>query len=241
LKKEMEEIKFPDLPPGIVFSKNLLKDVGDRRDILNRQVSRLSTLIDETKKRIQELTEYIQEHEDIEKRYTNQEKVVSELEYHLVILTEAVKGIEETTESLRMRVKPNVERYMGIILPTITSNRYKAVRLDEQYNLEAYDPEAGEYRAKEVFSGGTEDQFLLSMRLAFALALLPEVKGRHPEFLFLDEPLGSSDEIRRSGILELLQSDLSENFRQIFIISHIGGLENEVQSVIRLEDGNIIG
>jgi len=29
------------------------------------------------------------------------------------------------------------------------------------------------------------------MRLAFALVLLPEVKGMRPEFMFLDEPLGS--------------------------------------------------
>lgn len=240
LRKVIGEIKFPDLPSGIGFSKGLLKEVRDKRDTLNRKHSSLTTLLDENGKRIQALTKYIREHEDVERRYSDQEKTLVELNRRLSIVTEALKGIEETAEALRTRVKPNVERYMGLILPTITSNRYKAVRLDEQYNLEAYDPEAGEYRAKEVFSGGTEDQFLLSMRLAFALALLPEVKGRHPEFLFLDEPLGSSDDIRRSGIMELLRSDLSENFMQIFIISHVGGLEEEVQSIIRLEDGSIV-
>ena len=241
LRKAIGEIKFPDLPSGIGFSKGLLKEVRDKRDTLNRKHSSLTTLLDENGKRIQALTEYIREHKDVERRYSDQEKTLADLNHRLSIVTEALKGIEETAKALRTRVKPNVERYMGMILPTITSNRYKAVRLDEQYNLEAYDPEAGEYRAKEVFSGGTEDQFLLSMRLAFALALLPEVKGRHPEFLFLDEPLSSSDEIRRSGIMELLSSDLSENFRQIFIISHVGGLEEEVQSIIRLEDGSIVG
>jgi len=37
------------------------------------------------------------------------------------------------------------------------------------------------------------------MRLAFALALLPEVKGMHPEFMFLDEPLGSSEKPEGKG------------------------------------------
>jgi len=36
--------------------------------------------------------------------------------------------------------------------------------------------------------------------------LLPEVKGKKPEFIFLDEPLGSSDEVRRSGILKIRPS-----------------------------------
>ena len=91
---------------------------------------------------------------------------------------------------------------------------------------------------KEVFSGGTEDQFLLSMRLAFALALLPEVKGMHPEFLFLDEPLASSDEERREGIIRLLK-ELQSRFKQIFIISHIESLKTEVQNIIRIENGQI--
>lgn len=103
--------------------------------------------------------------------------------------------------------------------------------------MRIFDPEAGEYRPKEVFSGGTEDQFLLAMRLAFALALLPEIKGRKPEFLFLDEPLGSSDDVRRSGILDYLRDDLSTRFKEIFIISHVGGLEENIRSVIRMEDG----
>ena len=109
--------------------------------------------------------------------------------------------------------------------------------MDENYSLQVWDPEAGEYKSKDVYSGGTEDQFLLAMRLAFALALLPEAKGQKPEFVFLDEPLGSSDDIRRSGIVEYLAQDLSKKFKQIFIISHVGGLEEHVQNIITMDDG----
>jgi exonuclease SbcC len=129
---------------------------------------------------------------------------------------------------------------MASILPALTSSRYRAAILDENYGLQVWDPEAGEYKPRDVYSGGTEDQFLLAMRLAFALALLPEVKGQKPEFVFLDEPLGSSDDVRRSGIVEYLASDLSKKFKQIFVISHVGGLEEYAQNTITLDDGRVV-
>src|SRR2546428_13921427 len=77
------------------------------------------------------------------------------------------------------------------------------------------------------------------MRRAFALALTPQAKGRNPGFLFLDEPLGSSDKVRREGILALMHGELSQNFKQIFLISHVGDLEAEADTVIEMEDGAV--
>jgi len=240
LQEKGAAIIFPELPEGVAFSRDLLRSTGEKRDELNTVISRKATLLEGTRNRIEEISTYMEEHKDIEGKTEEQRQRVEDLRHSLNVTKLAINGLEKTTEALRDRVRPSVENYMGIILPTITSGRYKAVQLDEQYNLQAYDPEAGEFKSKEVFSGGTEDQLLLSMRLAFALALLPEVKGRHPEFLFLDEPLGSSDEIRRSGIIDLLRSDLSKNFRQIFLISHVGGLDSEFQTVIRLDEGRVV-
>jgi exonuclease SbcC len=129
---------------------------------------------------------------------------------------------------------------MGLILPVITSGRYKAVQLDDNYTVQVFDPDAGEFKPKEVFSGGTEDQMLLAMRLAFALALMPQAKGRNPEFLFLDEPLGSSDKVRRDGILALMHKELSQNFKQIFLVSHVGDLEAEANSIIQMDNGTVL-
>jgi len=69
--------------------------------------------------------------------------------------------------------------------------------------------------------------------------LIPQAKGRNPEFLFLDEPLGSSDKVRREGILELMHKELSQNFKQIFLISHVGDLEVEADTVIEMENGAV--
>jgi len=149
-------------------------------------------------------------------------------------VNEQVDGIADLT------VKPRVEYYMSVLLPSVTMNRYKAVRLDDDYGLFVWDSEAGEYRPREVFSGGTEDQLLLVMRLAFALALTPETKGTRPEFLFLDEPLGSSDEIRRGEIVQLLKIELAQYFKQVLLVSHVEGLEQDVDHIVRLDAGRIV-
>ncbi|MEM0481559.1 MAG: hypothetical protein QXM16_01535 [Nitrososphaerota archaeon] len=86
------------------------------------------------------------------------------------IVKKAIEGIQATAEALRDRVKPSVESYMGVILPKLTNGRYRATVMYEGYNIQLWDPEAGQFRVKEVYSGDTEDQFLLALRLAFTLS-----------------------------------------------------------------------
>ncbi len=237
--KKLRETPLPSLPEGVVFSDELLEEATRLRDNLRDSVSRVKTQIEDSISRIIELKSFLDENKGIGDQVDEQKRKVRLLEKDLAVVRYSVKGLEQTSESLRNRVKPQVERYMGLILPVITSGRYKAVQLEEDYTVRVFDPEAGEFRPKEVFSGGTEDQLLLAMRLAFALALIPQAKGRNPEFLFLDEPLGSSDKVRREGILALMHRELSENFKQIFLISHVGDLEVEADMVIEMDNGGV--
>jgi len=237
LGRKAAELVPPTLPADVVFSKGLVGRVIAERQQVHGKISDKQARIDSDKRAIDGNTAYLMQHKDIRKEVEAQQKLERGLEHRLKVVKAAKEGIEKTAESRRIRFRPGVETYMGEILPSLTSGRYKAVMLDEDFGVQVFDPEAGEYRPKDVFSGGTEDQFLLAMRLAFALALMPEVKGTTPQFLWLDEPLGSSDEVRRSGIVEYLSVNLSRLFSQIFIVSHVGGLEEQIPNVIRLEDG----
>jgi len=239
-KDKLGTLRPPLLPDGIMFSEDLLEETETSRDDLRGMVSRVKAQIEEAIARQREIKKFIEENKDVEEKTIMQEKNVALLRKELDVLKYALKGIEQTSESLRNRVKPQVERYMGLILPVITSGRYKAVQLDDNYTVRVFDPDAGEFKPKEVFSGGTEDQMLLAMRLAFALALMPQAKGRNPEFLFLDEPLGSSDKVRRDGILALMHKELSQNFKQIFLVSHVGDLEAEANSIIQMDNGTVL-
>jgi len=239
VEKKLKKTSLPSLPDGVTFGPELLEEAGQMRDSLRDSVSRVKTQIEDSITRTLELKKFLEENEGVEEKVVEQKKKVLLLERDLAVVKYSIKGLEQTAESLRNRVKPQVERYMGLILPVITSGRYKAVQLEEDYTVRVFDPEAGEFRPKEVFSGGTEDQLLLAMRLAFALALIPQAKGRNPEFLFLDEPLGSSDKVRREGILTLMHQELSQSFKQIFLVSHVGDLEAEADTIIEMDNGNV--
>jgi len=239
VERKFRSAQLPDLPEGLIFSETLLEETADARDSLKESVSRNRAQIEDSISRQLELRQLLEENIGLDDQVQMQMKKVMLLEKDCAVVKLSVKGLEQTSESLRNRVKPQVERYMGLILPVITSGKYKAVQLDEDYTVRVFDPEAGEFKPKEVFSGGTEDQLLLAMRLAFALALIPQAKGQNPEFLFLDEPLGSSDRVRREGILALLHQELSQNFKQIFLISHVGDLEAEADTIIQMDNGAI--
>src|SRR6267378_182704 len=239
VEKKFSTTQLPDLPEGLSFSETLLEETAEARDTVKESVSRNKAQIEDSFSRQLELRQLLEENSGLDYQVQTQMKKVMLLDKDCAVVKMSIKGLEQTSESLRNRVKPQVERYMGLILPVITSGRYKAVELDEDYTVRVFDPEAGEFKPKEVFSGGTEDQLLLAMRLAFALALIPQAKGHNPEFLFLDEPLGSSDRVRREGILALLHQELAQNFKQIFLISHVGDLEAEADTIIQMDNGAI--
>ena len=64
-----------------------------------------------------------------------QKEEVKRLEHRLKVVKISIDALDKTAETLRNRVHPNVEQYMGIILPEITNGRYKAVQIDKNYNL----------------------------------------------------------------------------------------------------------
>jgi DNA repair protein SbcC/Rad50 len=105
-----------------------------------------------------------------------------------------------------------------------------------------WDDSAGRYVSKNLFSGGARDQFSLALRLAFALATLPEELGTTPGFIFLDEPLSSFDGPRTEALVRLLTTGLvAESFSQIFVISHSRSFDPSVfQYRLEMRDGRVV-
>ena len=237
LRSQASALVLPALPDGLVFSKQVLASTVQAKESAATGIASNSATIASDRRTIEENEAFLKENSGIDSQVSFQEDLVRKLERQLTITKLAKEGIEKTAEVIKARFRPGVARHMGEILPSLTMGRYKAALLDEDFGVKVFDPDAGEYRPRDVFSGGTDDQFLLAMRLAFVLSLLPESKGTRPDFLWLDEPLGSSDELRRSGIVEYLSSGLTKSFGQIFIVSHVGGLEEMVSTVVRLENG----
>lgn len=138
------------------------------------------------------------------------------------------------------RVLPSTLLHMRRLLPILTRGRYCDVQLTEDYRIEVYDDRAGSWKQKTIFSGGARDQMSLALRLAFALATLPEERGAAPSFLFLDEPLGAFDDERAQALIELLtEGEVAESFDQIFLISHVRVAWAPFDYHLRLAEGRV--
>lgn len=145
--------------------------------------------------------------------------------------------LDELTDGLRRRCGPAIGEFMAWVLPHLTQGRYSAVKLSDELAVRIFATEKGDFVGLEQLSGGTSDQMLLALRLAFSKALIFTRKS--PEFvqyLFLDEPFSSFDEQRAAAFLELLKVE-DPNFAQVFVVSHLPGLETACDLLIRTTIG----
>jgi exonuclease SbcC len=83
-----------------------------------------------------------------------------------------------------------------------------------------------------VISGGEEDLTNLVLRLAVS-QMIAERSGQPLSLLVLDEIFGSLDEARRAHVLELLRA-LEGRFPQVVLITHIDGVREAVDRVLRV-------
>jgi exonuclease SbcC len=126
------------------------------------------------------------------------------------------------------RIRPTLSSYASDFFDRLTNGKYPEIELDENYNLMIYDQ--GQLYNVERFSGGEEDLANLCTRLAIS-EVITERSGGVFNFIILDEIFGSQDNIRRKNILNAL-SGLSSKFRQIFLITHVDELKNDMENVI---------
>jgi DNA repair exonuclease SbcCD ATPase subunit len=154
------------------------------------------------------------------------------------------RGVEIVALARRrivQKVLPATMDYMRRILPALTRDRYHDAQLDaDSYKIQVWDERANAFKEKNIFSGGTRDQFSLALRLAFALATMPQERGSAPSFIFLDEPLGSFDDERADALIYLLtEGEIARAFDQIFLISHVHVDERLFTHRVVMENGRI--
>lgn len=168
---------------------------------------------------------------------------VQELEKQKDVSGEAGPILNRVRDNILQAVLPRTMEYMRGMLPMLTAGRYHDAELDDDtYKIRVWDAQAQEYIEKEIYSGATQDQFSLALRLGFALAALPQERGASPGFIFLDEPMAGFDSERRTALVELLtEGELSHRFDQILVIAPAGVFsENPFPHHIRLVDGKIV-
>ena len=175
--------------------------------------------------------------------YAEAQETLTAFEEEIEVRKQAHRIVTLARRNIVTKVLPGTIRNMGLLLPLLTNDRYRDVDIDpDTYKIRVWDEAARAMKAKDIFSGGTRDQFSLALRLAFALATLPEELGAAPGFIFLDEPLSSFDDARTEALVNLLTRGLiASNFEQIFVISHNRTFDETLFDYhLQLEAGRVV-
>jgi exonuclease SbcC len=137
------------------------------------------------------------------------------------------------------RIRPMLAEQAGMLLGDLTDGKYTELELDDDYEIFVTDN--GQKFPVDRFSGGEKDLANLCLRLAISLTLADRA-GSDYGFIVLDEIFGSQDNVRKMNIMRSLAS-LNKRFRQIFLITHVEDIKDEVENVITVtesEDGHSI-
>lgn len=251
-KEKLSAISLPPVPEELIenfmgFDSNQYEVIEEarqsyaakHRQAYERRIE-IEASIREFRERILETEKQVAQLDTLQKELGEITGELRNLSFEVEARKRCVELMQEVSRTMRESFAPSVEEYMSWAVSRFTGGRYKAVRLDPAtYDVEVYDTEAGNWLRRDIYSGGTNDQFLLALRMAFTLSLIPSAKGVYPRFLILDEPLGSSDAERRNRIIEFLAGELTRFFDQLFIITHVDIEEPSGSKVIMLDEGRI--
>jgi exonuclease SbcC len=143
-------------------------------------------------------------------------------------LSELDAAFRDLRTELNQQLRPDLAERAGGFLQELTNGRYADLELSEDYVPTVIDD--GE--AKPVISGGEEDVVNLALRLAIS-QMIADRAGQPLSLLVLDEVFGSLDEEHRQSVVDLLRA-VADRFPQVIVISHVEGLSDAFDRVVRL-------
>lgn len=192
----------------------------------NAAVQELLKATFERENLINNLREKILQHEQVQERITARQKDIELLEK----LSELLKQFK--TEILE-RVSPTISKEAGALFSRITLGKYESILVDD--NFDFFIADGGVFYPLERFSGGEIDLANFCLRIAITKAIMDlGGAGQALEFLAFDEIFGSQDEERRLEMMLALNL-LQEQFRQIYIISHIESQKDYFPNILEIK------
>ncbi len=227
IKQESE--KLESLGYDETLFSNLKKNVEEKQKLVEEAKEKIHQLEQQKlaiQKDLQHLTSEIKKNKQIREQIAEMQQEIAylnALDYHFGIFRQELSG----------RIRPMIAARASELLHLTTHGRYSILELDEDYNIFLYDQTQKFPLAR--FSGGEQDLANLCLRIAIS-QVVAERSGRSQiNFIVLDEIFGSQDEERRELIMTALQQ-LSTQFRQIFIITHIESIKDSFPVVIAVKE-----
>jgi len=189
---------------------NSIKQAEVNRAKLNGEISNLNSTLEQNSKQLAKLKVKEIDRDDYEK-----------LKLFLV----------EFKSKINSQITPRISKIASDMFYEVTQGKYQLIEVDNDFNFFIYDE--GKKYPIERFSGGEIDLANLILRIAISKTLNELNTNTNIGFLAFDEIFGSQDENRRYAIMESFNK-ISENYRQIFLISHDKEIKEMFEFVIEL-------
>jgi DNA repair protein SbcC/Rad50 len=149
------------------------------------------------------------------------------------LLDKLAKLLGEFKTEILEKVSPAISHGAGQLFSRITKGKYESIRVDDNFDFGIAD--GGRFYPIKRFSGGEIDLANFCLRIAVSKAIMElSGSGQNVEFLAFDEIFGSQDEERRYEIM-LALNYLKEQFRQIYIVSHIDSLRDYFPNLLEVK------
>lgn len=222
------------------FSEAGYQVLKEKIEALNQDIRALSTQVNDLSMQIKDEENKINYlHTQLEIDIRTQSQIAGK-EEEITLLEKLSNYFGEFKTNILERITPTISFEASKLFSQITKGRYDKITVDEKYEFQVED--AGNIYPLSRFSGGEIDLANLCLRIALTKAI-GELSGSVPlNFLAFDEVFGSQDEERRQGIMYALEL-LQEQFKQIYIISHIDSINDFFPHMLKVsleEKGSVV-
>ncbi len=218
---DFDRERYRQLEETYEQKREQLQDMRERRiqltarqEQVDREIERLKAEIAEQKEKREDIEMYRQTMRQLERLAGPRDSgLLNEFKHYLI-----------------SRIGPMLSHYASHFFSVFTAGKYSQIEVDDNYDIFIYDE--GEQFGIERFSGGEEDLANLSLRLAISQVIAERAGGVDFHFIVLDEIFGSQDRERRTNVLNTL-GELSSQFQQVLLITHIEEIKDSMEYVIR--------
>jgi exonuclease SbcC len=230
--KEVEIKKLNENITALVFSEKLYHEVKNEYDSVLQEKEKITKKLNEERLLYNDIKNAIGKIVDeLEKDKQNRKKIEA-LKQEFELLQRLEKIMDGFRESVLLMAKPVIANYASMLFNQLTQGRYQAIEMDDNFNFQIMDD--GKWYPLSRFSGGEIDLANLCLRVAISNAIKDFSGSGAVGFMAFDEIFGSQDNDRRNAIINALYT-LQEQYRQIFIISHIDDVKELFPAILHIQ------
>ena len=235
LKTDFQKLKNEIIKLDFVEKKykNILSEYEKNRTLIVNNNLKLT----KEKTELKSMEEKIQSIRNQKKEMKIFSENIKEESIELQYLEKLIEVFGNFKTHLIYKIGPSLSVYASDLFSKLTEGKYSELELNENYEI--FIRENGKLFPINRFSGGEMDLANLCIRLAISKVIAERSGGLELNFIILDEIFGSQDIYRKRNIISAL-NELSKQFRQIFLITHIEDIKdymNYVFNVVEGEDG----